>query len=366
MRVGLTSPFGHPEVWRGAERYCRELAAWLARSQHEPAWLVTTLGDTTTTTLDPEGIEIHYQHRTQDRGWGSDRYDVFLRCIAPLARAVRRYDFDVVQTHHYVDATAVRLAAGRRSRYVMWLPGLPHKASLAGMPMHKAAFRIAVGGASRLHCLSEFARARLELDMGLHAEVMRPGVDTRRYEGPRAGGEPVVLCAAAPGDPRKRIDLLVAAFPDVLTRVPEARLVLASQDPGTATTLLDALPATARQRASVVASPSLDELAELYRSAAVSVLPSIDEAFGLVLVESLAAGTPVVASDRGAASEIISTAAVGRLFPHDERKPLADAIVETIELSADPSTAAACRSHSAYWDWSTVGPELVEIYDALL
>ncbi|MGQ0831589.1 MAG: glycosyltransferase family 4 protein [Microthrixaceae bacterium] len=366
MRIGLTSPFGHPDVWRGAERYCRELATWLGERGHDTTWLVTTTDDTRDATLEPEGVRMRYQHRSRDRGWGVDRYDVFLRCIGPLARGVRQCDFEVIEAHHYVDAAAVRLARRRGTPYVMWIPGLPRKASLAGLPLHKVAFRFAVGGAARLHCLSEFARSGFQREMGLQADVMRPGVDTRRYLGPRAGGEPIVLCTAAPGDPRKRVDLLVSAFPEVLRRVPDARLVLAAHDADAAARMLDSLPGAARERATVAHDPNLEELAELYRGAAVSVLPSVDEAFGLVLVESLAAGTPVVASDRGAAREIISTDGVGRLFANDDPTSLVDAIVDTMKLSSESATAERCRDHSMHWDWSKVGPELEEIYAALL
>ncbi|MFZ6004383.1 MAG: glycosyltransferase family 4 protein [Actinomycetota bacterium] len=366
MRIGLTSPFGHPDVWRGAERYCRELSTWLGQQGHDATWLVTTTGETRMATLEPEGVRVRYQHRSLDRGWGADRYDVFLRCIIPIARGIRASDFQVIEAHHYVDAAAVRLARRGRTPYVMWIPGLPRKASLAGLPLHKAAFRFAVQGAARLHCLSEFARAGLAREMGLEAEVVRPGVDTSRYAGPRPGGQPMVLCTAAPGDPRKRVDLLVSAFPAILQRVPDARLVLASQDAEVATRMLDSLPDAARRHAEVANNPSLDLLAELYRSAAVSVLPSVDEAFGLVLVESLAAGTPVVASDRGAGGEIISTEDVGRLFAHDDISSLVDSIVDTMKMSSDAATARRCREHATHWDWSRVGAELEEIYSALL
>lgn len=364
MRLGLTSPYGHPEVWRGAERYCRELARWAGGQGHDVTWIVTTPEATELTRLEPEGIVVHYQHRAVRRS-GPDPERDLLRCIPPIARAVRRHDLDLVQTHHYVDAAAVRLASIRHRPYVMWIPGVPRRQSLAGRPAHKVAFRVAVGGAAQLCCLSEFARSRLLDDFGLSARVVRPGVDTARYAGPRTDGPPTILCAAAPHDPRKRVALLVAAFPEVLARVPEARLVLATQQEGIATRLLDSLPPGARERAEVTA-PSLEGLAELYRRASVSVLPSIDEAFGLVMVESLAAGTPVVASDRGAAREVLSADDVGRLFAHDDRDDLVRSIIEAVELSSDPGAAAACRAHAEHWDWSKVGPELEELYAGVI
>ena len=54
-----------------------------------------------------------------------------------------------------------------------------------------------------------------------------------------------------------------------------------------------------------------------WRCRAGQALPSVDEAFGLVLVESLAAGTPVVAARSGACPEIVTDDLIGRLFEPD-------------------------------------------------
>ncbi len=61
------------------------------------------------------------------------------------------------------------------------------------------------------------------------------------------------------------------------------------------------------------------------------MLPSVDEAFGLVLVESLAAGTPVVAARSGACPEIVTDDAIGRLFEPDDADDLARAMGEAID-----------------------------------
>ena len=101
-------------------------------------------------------------------------------------------------------------------------------------------------------------------------------------------------------------------------------------------------------------------LAAAYRSASATVLPSDDEAFGLVLIESLAAGTPVVAARSGACPEIVDDVRVGRLFEPGDPADLARALAEAIELASDPATAETCREHARRWDWARV----VERYEA--
>jgi glycosyltransferase involved in cell wall biosynthesis len=97
------------------------------------------------------------------------------------------------------------------------------------------------------------------------------------------------------------------------------------------------------------------------------VLPSEHEAFGLVLVESLASGTPVVAAASGGIAEIVDPGAgVGALTPVGDIGALAAAIVETVRLAADPETPARCAAHAQRWSWDSVGPAHLAAYEAAL
>jgi glycosyltransferase involved in cell wall biosynthesis len=100
-------------------------------------------------------------------------------------------------------------------------------------------------------------------------------------------------------------------------------------------------------------------LAELYAESWASVLPAVGEPFGLVLVESLAAGTPVVAARSGACPEIIDRDAVGRLCDPDDAGALAAAMAEALELSGGSGTRAACRDRARDFDWN----DLVGAYE---
>ena len=104
-----------------------------------------------------------------------------------------------------------------------------------------------------------------------------------------------------------------------------------------------------------------DALLELEPDADISVLPSVDEAFGLVLVESLAAGTPVVADRSGAGPGIVDSEAIGRLFEPDDPVDLARAMDEALDLGLDAATAERCRARAGVYDW----PRLVERWERL-
>jgi glycosyltransferase involved in cell wall biosynthesis len=120
---------------------------------------------------------------------------------------------------------------------------------------------------------------------------------------------------------------------------------------------------------------SITNFPRLYSQAAVTVLPSVDEAFGMVVTESLASGTPVVASAFGGPGEILSSPDIGAtvelrelLDLLDEKKAgdLAEAVVYGIELSRKPETAERCRAWAATWSLDRVGRQAEAIYRDML
>jgi glycosyltransferase involved in cell wall biosynthesis len=83
-------------------------------------------------------------------------------------------------------------------------------------------------------------------------------------------------------------------------------------------------------------APDDQVLADLYRAATVTCHPSRYEGFGLTVLEALACGSPVVASDRGALPEVAGDAAV-LVAPEPE------ALAEGIRAALEPATAASLR-----------------------
>ncbi|MHB1853777.1 MAG: glycosyltransferase, partial [Acidimicrobiales bacterium] len=104
-------------------------------------------------------------------------------------------------------------------------------------------------------------------------------------------------------------------------------------------------------------------LPELYRSATVTVLPSRDEAFGLVLAESLACGTPVACSAEAGMIEVVDRPEVGRTARFGDDDDLARALAEAAQLARLASTPAVCSEHARRWGWAeSVGPAYEALY----
>src|SRR5205807_5532911 len=125
-------------------------------------------------------------------------------------------------------------------------------------------------------------------------------------------------------------------------------------DPAWAFAELGAAKASVEAAVDILGAAPTRELAARYRSATVTVLPSRDDAFGIVLLESLACGTPAVCCSAGGMPEIISLSEVGRVAPYGDARALARALEEAISLAGDPATSALCREHARRWDWSEV------------
>jgi phosphatidylinositol alpha-mannosyltransferase len=171
--------------------------------------------------------------------------------------------------------------------------------------------------------------------------------------------QPTIFCGASLGDPRKQAGTLFEGFRALRERRPEARLAVArARDPYLSPEGV-ALP----EGAEWVGADLTADLARAYASAWVSVLPAVEEAFGLVLVESLAAGTAVVAARSGACPEIVDSDQVGLLFEPGDAGALARALEDGLELGARAETAPACRRRASDFDWSQVVSRYRGLYE---
>ena len=107
------------------------------------------------------------------------------------------------------------------------------------------------------------------------------------------------------------------------------------------------------------------DLAVAYGEAWVAALPSVSEAFGLVLVEAMACGTPVVGYRDGGIPELIGHSQTGRLFDRLEPQALAQALLETLELARAPQTAAACRAQAEEYSTDRCTEQYLALYAEL-
>lgn len=363
LRVALVHPYSFPEVRRGGERYLADLAWYLHGAGHAVDVVTGTTGSSMVEEVD--GVRYHrYRHRLPHRlaARGMTTDETF--GASALRHLVRRR-YDVVFA-----LTPTAALAGRATLHptVYSVIGHPTPDALADRPALLRTFRAAARSATVTAALSAASAAGTREVLGRAAVVLSPGVRLPVFplEPQPRTGPPHILFPAFAEDPRKGLDRLFASMPLVLRARPDARLVLGGPgDPTWAlTALADGDRALVEAAIDRVGPGELDDVPARYRAASVTVLPSVDEAFGLVLVESLASGTPVVCTRSGGPPEIVAPG-VGAVVEPGDVSGLADAVLGTFELAAEDGVPERCRDRAAQWDWDTViGPEHVTVLRA--
>ncbi len=345
LRIVLTSVHAWPGVTRGAERYLHELSAALQAAGHRVR-VLSTGAPRSDTQL---GVPVRrLRRRGSGRyGWRGSEGVFGLQSLAlqGLSRV------DVWHATSTGDGAAAATAG-------LLQPGLRTVFTDHGFPVRRSRAQRGDAGLHRFlarHidsyvCVSESAAAWLASDFGRAADVVPPGVDTDRFRpGPGRSDTPVVLYSGDLAELRKHVRTLVEA----VGRLDGVGLWLVG--PGTPD-----LSGLATDHVYVQRSAAPAELPGLYRSAWVTALPSVAEAFGMALSESLACGTPGVARVDGGGPAEILTPETGVLCGEGV-DALTVALGKALTMTA--TAGPACRDRAERWDWRrAVVPALERLY----
>jgi len=164
-------------------------------------------------------------------------------------------------------------------------------------------------------------------------------------------------------EPRKGLPTLLAAFSRVVAQRPGVRLIVAGR--GDVDEAASELPPAVREGVTFLGQVSEEEKARLLRTVDIYVAPNLmGESFGIVLVEALAAGAPVLASDLDAFRRVLDDGRVGALFPRGDVPALAARLVDL--LDDETRRRQLSRLGSAWvrrYDWDGVASDLVAVYE---
>lgn len=358
LRVVLTSAYCWPEVCRGGERYLHELAAALRRAGHDARIFASAPRERNGEVL---GVPVRALRRRAllagrfgdlagEAGFGAQM----------LARGPSLHA-DVWHAMTTADAAAAAATGGvrRRLRTVFTDHGYPAAASRSRRPDVRL-HRYVVDHVGAYVCVSRAAARYLADDFGRVATVVPPGVRLADYRPADRHWRPALLYAGSLTEPRKNVPAFLAAAARLAASGTDLEVWLHGPgDPGAV--LAAAGPAANLVTRCEPLRPA--ELARAYAAAWVTVLPSVAESFGMVVIESLASGTPVVVrADSGGPAEVVVDDRIGRCAS-GEVDSLADACSRALELATRPSTAEACRAHAEPYDWDRhVVPALLDVY----
>jgi phosphatidylinositol alpha-mannosyltransferase len=340
MRITLVSPYSL-DLPGGVQTHVVELAQRLAHAGEA----VTVVAPGTEQASGP------YRHIAVGSAIGVPANGA----VAPIAldpRVVGRVagaisDADVVHIHEPL-MPLVGWSALRHSSRVLTFHADPSRLIRRVYAVCAPALRKATDGAA-VTAVSELAASALR-PFAPAPLIVPNGLDTGRYDLGlnRVRGRVTFL---GRNDPRKGLDVLRAAWPEIRRRVPDATLVV--------------LGAEGEDRDGVVYLGRVDEPTkahELARSEVFCAPNRGGESFGITLVEGLAAGNAVVASDLPAFRAVAGPSAV--YAPVGDRGSLAAAVSD---LLADPSEIARLRqegmARAQRYDWSQIVPRYRQIYE---
>ena len=193
------------------------------------------------------------------------------------------------------------------------------------------------------------------IPLGWEGEPLPPSNDPR---------PPTIVCIAL-FRPEKGHNVLLDAFSLVRRQLPEARLVLVGQG-----VLMEELVAKVSElglRDHVQITGPVPEIWSYLARSDVFALASTSEAFGIAIVEAMAAGLPVVASDVGGIPELVEPGVTGELFPPGDSEALAGHLVRILsnpELRSRMAAAARVAADSRRL--SVTLPRYFEAYDELI
>jgi phosphatidylinositol alpha-mannosyltransferase len=166
-------------------------------------------------------------------------------------------------------------------------------------------------------------------------------------------------------EPRKGLQVLIGALEAIVQAWPDIRVLVAG--PGDVKSVKASLPATVVDHVEFLGLISEEDKVRAFKSADAYVAPNTGgESFGIVLLEAMSAGTPVIASDLDAFSQVLKDGECGVLFANGDSASLARAVSD---LLADPQRAAVYVENGTWradqFDWATVARDVERVYDAV-
>ncbi|MGU3502157.1 glycosyltransferase family 4 protein [Mycobacterium sp. C31M] len=217
--------------------------------------------------------------------------------------------------------------------------------------------------------VSDLARRWQMEALGSDAVEIPNGVNVSEFaEAPRLDGYPragrSVLFLGRFDEPRKGMSVLLGALPRLVEQFPDVEVLIVGR--GDEADLAEQAGPHATNLRFLGAVDDAAKASAL-RSADLYCAPNTGgESFGIVLVEAMAAGTAVVASDLDAFSRVLDQGAAGRLVPVDDPDALADSLIELLrDDNARQHYVRMAAAAVRRYDWSVVAGEIMRVYETV-
>ena len=283
------------------------------------------------------------------------------------------FDFDVIDAHYYYPDGVAAALLGR------WF-GKPVTVTARGtdinlIPGHRGPRKLLQWAGAHVSASIGVSAALVERMRALafdptRLHVMRNGVDLERFSPHNTAamrqalgihGGPVLLTVGNLHE-HKGQRLVVEALARLRQQHAGAQLLVVGEGPDRALLQASAAALGLADAVRFVGVVPNTDLARWYSAADVLLLASSREGWPNVLLEAMACGTPVVASDVGGVREIVQTAVAGRVVAQRTPQAFADALAA---LLAAPAERSAVRAYAAQFGWERTSQDQLALFQSL-
>lgn len=363
MKIGMICPYSF-DVPGGVQAHVIELAEVFVRRGHEvrvlaPAALETDLPDY----VDSAGPALAIPYN------GSvSRVNFSPKGLRRLRKWIDDNQFDVLHVHEpnspSLSMLSLMVATGpivttfhTATTKSLWLSTFD---SMLRQFRERIAGKIAVSELARRWQMESLGNDAVEIPNGINVAQFATAEPLEGY--PRPGRTLVFLGRF--DEPRKGIDILMRALPRIVEQYPDVTVLVVGDGNERA---LARRAGDLSGHLEFLGMVDDETKARALRSADVYVAPNLGgESFGIVLVEAMAAGAAVVASDLVAFSRVLDDGTAGVLVETGSPVALAEAVIELLD---DDETRGALvergRRRADLYDWSRIADQIETVYETV-
>ncbi|MFD3703198.1 glycosyltransferase family 4 protein [Nocardia sp. NPDC058658] len=363
MKIGMICPYSF-DVPGGVQAHVVELARVFIERGHKVSVLAPASDDTPLPDFvvsAGRAVAIPYNGSVARLSFGPMAY-------TRIRRWIDSNDFDVLHIHEpnapSLSMLALKIAEGpivatfhtstTKSLVLSTFQGVlrPYHEKISG--------RIAVSELARRWQVEALGSDAVEIPNGVDVSAFARGEPLDGY--PRAGR--TVLFLGRYDEPRKGMDVLLGALPALIEHHPDVEILIVGRGDE------ERLRREAGEHAGhlrFLGQVSDEEKAAALRSADVYVAPNLGgESFGIILIEAMAAGTPVVASELDAFRRVLRDGTAGVLTPIGDSDALATAIdtLLTDDETRERLVSTATQVVASY-DWPVVAEQILRVYETV-
>ncbi len=366
MRIGIVCPYSF-DAPGGVQFHIRDLASVLIDWGHH----VSVLAPAEEGTPLPGFVESAGGSIAVPYNGSVARLSFGPAASARVSRWLAEHEFDILHIHEPLSPSLSLLA--------LWQTRIPTVATfhsslersrmltffspLLQSSIEKIDARIAVSAEARRTVADHLGGDAFVIPNGVFVDRFRTATPDDRWRGVRRGGPaPTIAFLGRLDEPRKGLPVFAGAVAPVLRERPDARFLIAGR--GEAGEVRAAL-AGLGDSVEFLGAISDEEKATLFASVDIYVAPQLGgESFGIVLVEAMAGGAHVVASDIPAFRAVIDDGRAGSPFAVGDADDLARALLTA--LGGAPGVLAHAATWVDQYDWNRVARQVLDVYRTVL